>query len=709
MPTRLLIAALPLFACLPALAAEEAPAKRDGFLGSELNPVTVTGSRSEQEDLRAPFALDVVDAREMRETGAANASDALQYTPGVSIQKTGRAMGSPYIRGFTGYLNVLMVDGVRLNNSLFRSGPNQYWGTVDGQGLERIEVAKGAASVLYGSDAIGGAVNAITTAPRKGEHGNAGGRLFLRGASAEQGAASRLEAYGQWDGFGFAAGGTVDTYGDLRAGGGVGEQGNTGYHDHAEDVKLNFALGEKASLTLFHQRFTLIDSPRTHATTAGKPWNGTSAGTDRVRDFDQVRELTYAQLSASDPDGPVREAKASLSWQEATENQLRVNGAGTSRDQDDARVGTLGSFAQATLNAGSLGDLTVGCDLYRDNVNTAAYRNGAAREVQGDLGADEASYLLAGLFVQDRMKLGERLEAVGGVRFNYVQAKAGRVADVTTVSTTDFLTVDESWTALNGSLKLLYTLSPDELVAFGGWSQGFRAPNLSDLTSLNIFGSGNRQTPNLALSPEHYDNFELGMKGSHETVAWAATGFYTRITDGISAYNTGVPNPAAGGTIFNKVNAADGFMTGVELEASVKITPDFTAFGNATWLYGRQDTFVANGTVPFNDYPGRLMPPKVNLGARFQPVGASWYVTGILTYAGDADLVNANDDTDTQRIPPGGTPGYVIGSLGAGWSVAKNVDIAFTLENVTNEDYRVHGSGSNAAGMNAVASVNWRF
>ena len=73
--------------------------------------------------------------------------------------------GSPYIRGFTGYLNVMMVDGIRLNNSVFRTGPNQYWATIDPLSLSRLEVVKGPGSVLYGTDAIGGAVNAITKSP----------------------------------------------------------------------------------------------------------------------------------------------------------------------------------------------------------------------------------------------------------------------------------------------------------------------------------------------------------------------------------------------------------------------------------------------------------------------------------------------------------------------------------------------------------------
>ena len=70
--------------------------------------------------------------------------------PGVMVQKTGPLQHSPYIRGFTGYANVLMIDGIRLNHSAFRAGPNQYWSTVDPLSIERLEVTRPLARLLSG-------------------------------------------------------------------------------------------------------------------------------------------------------------------------------------------------------------------------------------------------------------------------------------------------------------------------------------------------------------------------------------------------------------------------------------------------------------------------------------------------------------------------------------------------------------------------------
>src|SRR5690606_1230083 len=90
-----------------------------------------------------------------------SAPDALRSVPGVSVQQTGHGQASPYVRGLTGQQIVHLFDGIRLNNGLYRQGPNQYFFTVDWQSLERIEVVRGSASTRWGSDALGGAILAV--------------------------------------------------------------------------------------------------------------------------------------------------------------------------------------------------------------------------------------------------------------------------------------------------------------------------------------------------------------------------------------------------------------------------------------------------------------------------------------------------------------------------------------------------------------------
>jgi len=103
------------------------------------------------------------------------------------------------------------------------------------------------------------------------------------------------------------------------------------------------------------------------------------------------------------------------------------------------------------------------------------------------------------------------------------------------------------------------------------------------------------------------------------------------------------------------------------------------------------------------------MPATAQVGLRWDhPDKKVWAeVTG--TFAHKQDLLPADDVRDTSRIPPGGTPGYAVLSMRTGYQVAKNVDVTFAIENVTNADYRIHGSGINEPGRNFVFGMEMRF
>ena len=79
------------------------------------------------------------------------------------LQQTTSAQISPIIRGFTGQSNVYLVDGVRFNVGQWRSGPTQYMAWIDGGPVDTIEVVRGGGSVQYGSDALGGTIQFLTT------------------------------------------------------------------------------------------------------------------------------------------------------------------------------------------------------------------------------------------------------------------------------------------------------------------------------------------------------------------------------------------------------------------------------------------------------------------------------------------------------------------------------------------------------------------
>ena len=127
----------------------------------ELEEVTVI-ARVEKDTFRTPNSVSVIDREQIERMNAPTTPQILRETEGVWTQQTTVGQGSPLLRGLTGYQAFLAIDGVRLNNSTFRSGPNQYLVTISPDNLDRVEVLRGAGSMLYGSGAMGGVISMFT-------------------------------------------------------------------------------------------------------------------------------------------------------------------------------------------------------------------------------------------------------------------------------------------------------------------------------------------------------------------------------------------------------------------------------------------------------------------------------------------------------------------------------------------------------------------
>ncbi|MDQ3032904.1 MAG: Plug domain-containing protein, partial [Myxococcota bacterium] len=121
-------------------------------------------ARAAPRELRGRSSA-TVDRDELEERVVRSTPDALRAVPGVSIQQTAHGQASPYVRGLTGQQVLLTFDGVRLNNGIFRQGPNQYFFTVDSETLAALHVVRGSASTRLGADALGGAILAVPREP----------------------------------------------------------------------------------------------------------------------------------------------------------------------------------------------------------------------------------------------------------------------------------------------------------------------------------------------------------------------------------------------------------------------------------------------------------------------------------------------------------------------------------------------------------------
>jgi hemoglobin/transferrin/lactoferrin receptor protein len=688
--------------------------KREEAVVAPAYEVTVTATRSLVDVFRTPYQAEVVSFEEFtQQKNAPSFVDALNEIPGVMLQKTSSGQGSPFIRGFTGCQTLLLIDGVRYNNSAFRSGPNEYWRTIDPLSLSRIEVVKGPFSALYGSDAVGGTVNAITKTPSwgDGEHVWQGldwaGGAYYRGATAERSNIGHVELEAAYkDKVAFLFTGSYKDFDDLVAGGSAGVQPNTGFGELGADGKIVYRIADGHQLMFLGQHYRQQAVPRTEQTVYAQPFHGSGVGSEFRRDTDENRWLGYAEYHGTDVAPILSDVRINVSYQNRAETRDRKT-SNRRQDMSGFDVDTYGAFAQFQTKT-HCGTLSYGVDYYHDSVQSFRYdfnADGSPRShaIQGPLG-DDARYDLFGAFVQnDVWLLNDRLNIVGGVRFSYAKADANKVQDPVDGSA---FSMKDSWKSVVGNARVLYVFDQERhWNVFGGASQAFRAPTLFDLTAFDA--TGQFETPSPGLQPEEYLQFEAGVKGKYDFLTFTGSYFYTIISDQITPSPTGAIIDNSPEVV--KSNTGNGWLQGTEARVDYTFFKRWTPWAAFTWQEGEVDQPVAPSGDIYRLPISRLMPLQGHLGLKYKPEADTWWVEAVGTFVEKQDRMSLKDRLDTRRIPPDGTPGYALLTIRGGAELRKNLVLSGGVENVTNANYRVHGSGTNSPGINAFLSLTWKF
>jgi hemoglobin/transferrin/lactoferrin receptor protein len=690
----------------PAAGQEAFERARDQAI-DDVETIVITATRTPRPILTAPTSVYTKTADQIVfDDLARTLVDSMRFTPGVMVQKTSYGQSSPFLRGLTGYHTLLMMDGIRLNDSVLRAGPNDLWSTVDPHALSGYELVLGTSSVLYGSDSMGGTLNALPRARTDySRRWDFDGRALVRYSSAENAFLYRAEAEGNvCDTFGFALGATENELDDLRAGGDVGEQPHTGYGMHAADATFDFKVAPKWRLRLLGQAVSLDDVRRTHQTIYGVPYHGTTVGTDRRRTLDFERELAAITLDGADLCGGVDRARFQISYQHYGEDQDRIRSNGT-RNQDVLDVHTLGLVANASSKT-AIGYLTWGVDYYHDRVDSSrrnfdAMGTFTGRGIQGVV-ADDSTYDLLGVFVQDEYTISRCWALVGGARFTYAAVDAGHVADPMLGD----VSIDDGWANVIGSARAIYRPTSTSTI-YGGVAQGYRTPNLSDLTRLDVARTNELEVPSPGLDPESSINFEIGAR-LEGPLSFEAAYFYNILQDFIVRRPTGLVAPG-GEDIVVKDNAGDGHVQGVDVAAGWRIDEHWSVRVTGTWQDGQLEGYPTSAPDKKTEPLSRLSPLAGTAQVRWQTADERFWVEGRMLVNGHQERLSSSDLRDTQRIPPGGSPGFTVFGIHAGAKVTDRVTVFGGIDNLFDKNYRIHGSGVQEPGFNAILGVEVRF
>lgn len=655
-----------------------AGAETDSTRVISLQEVLITTQRTERQQTDIPYSINSISRKELDNFSPRTTPEALMSTNGVFVQKTNHGGGSPFIRGLTGNQTLLLIDGIRLNNSVYRYGPNQYLNTIDPFSIEKIEVAKGTGSVQYGSDAMGGALQILTREPAlyakdRSLHGKVLGK-YMNGGMEKTG---RGELEYSSEKIAALIGGTFRDFGDLNGGKATGKQSPSGYNEYALDAKLAFALKEHVQLTVASQFLRQEHVPVYHKIVLENY---------QLNEFEpQQRQLSYARLNIRGNQKLFKQLKLTASWQQGTEGRNTQKNGSETRIREKDQISTLGFTADITSELSKTWTANSGIELYHDGVKSARTEiaSGTTSDKRG-LYPDNSQSGNYSVFSLHHFDLGKWIFD-GGVRFNSFRIK---VSDTTTGD------VRISPEAFVFNAAAMYRLNSSHH-AYATFSSGFRAPNIDDMGTLGIVDF-RYEIPAVDLKPEKSQNYELGYKFNLPAIYGTVAAYYMNLNQLIT--RTKIDGQFIDNyQVYKKENVEKAYIRGLEATMGWKIKSGLDLNGGISYTYGQNIT---------KDEPLRRIPPLAGRVAgtySFSKITAS----AEFLFAARQDRLAAGDRSDN-RIPAGGTPGWQVINLYGGYQLA-SVKFNAGLQNLFNKDYRTHGSGINGVGRSFWISAAWLF
>jgi outer membrane receptor protein involved in Fe transport len=647
--------------------------------------VIVSASRADRAASDVPRSTAVVTRTALDERADRTSPEALQDRSGGWVQKTNHGGGSPFLRGLVGNQVLVLIDGVRLNNATFRLGPNQYMNTIDAFSLERIETVRGSGSVQYGSDALGGVVNLISTLPVLSSGGRrAGGAVATRLVSSGMEQTLRAEGSVAGSRAGVRGGVTLRNFGDLVAGGSLGTEAPSGYQEFDADVAATWAPSPRTTFTGVFQSVYQEDVPRFDQVA--------QRGYD-VYEFDpQSRRLGYFQWRQLVSSGWLDVSRVTLSWQRSDEGRRRRRTGSELETTESDTVATVGVSADLYGRLASRAGWSAGIELYHDTVRSwrvdTNLVTGAAKPMRG-LYPDGATRRSVAAFALGHVSLGRAGVDVG----------ARYTRDDVEADDSVFGPLDITPDAVVGSVSVLVPLG-GAVNAFGSVAQAFRAPNIDDLSTLGAFDFGVEIPPD-SLDPERSVSLEGGLKANTSRVAATLAVYRLHLRDLIDRLPATFEGSPIwdGQAVYQRANVGEAYVRGLEADAEWRVTGTLTLRGFVASTYGQQVTV---------DAPMRRIPPINGLvGARYRWNRGLW-LEATLRAAGAQTRLAPGDVAD-HRIPPGGTPGWTVVNVTAGSRIGRSLILTGGIGNLFNEAYRTHGSGIDGPGRNAWLSARFEF
>jgi len=715
-----------------------------------LDEIVLSASKGNEKRSRIAEQIDIVSEMDIKRLSPQTSADLLAGLPGIRVQKSQFAGGSPVIRGMEANRILLVVDGVRMNNAIYRTGHLQNSISVSPNILERTEVIFGPSSVVYGSDALGGVIHYYTKSPKISMNNEINSSLFSRYSTANNeitGEGNLELRHKKWASFTSIS---YSNFGDLRMGdnrnhgfdtwGKVYEYSNntnTYYNPNAiqnqnpniqkntnfyqADILQKFVVpfSDNTEFNLNFQYSTSSNNPRFDNLTE---YSGSKLKFAEWYYGPQKRLLISPQLKINPDKKLLESGSITLAYQNIKESRVQRKFSsldGYYRDENVDVFSLNGDFF-VPLTKDETRIFSYGAELTYNNVDSEArgktlevYNNtviGFTDEftIQSRYPEGGSTYTSAAAYINYRQDISKKSTLNTGVRFVSTHLTSKWID-------TMFITLPDMDISLNNSAVTAtvgYIFKPTV-----DWqlnciiSSGFRSPNIDDIGKIRE-QNGEVTVPNIYLKPEYAYNFETTILKYFNNKQFQAglNVYYTLLHNYITRDYfelNGSPTIIYDGdealTMAN-VNKDNAFIAGGTFSFKGNLTPNWLTDGSITYTQGEAyDT---------KDHLSSIPPLFGTLGTGYQKnrfqAGIKWLFNGKKTI----DKYNLVEGIDNVEQTPYnaslneyyGNPSWNIFNLNANYKLNKNFSFFVNFDNIFDIHYKEFASSISASGRNFSAA-----
>ena len=704
-----------------------------------LDEIIISASNFKQNKREIPKSIATVSAEQISFNNPQTSADLLENTGKVYIQKSQLGGGSPMIRGFSTNRLLISVDGVRMNNAIFRGGNLQNVISIDPLSIEKTEVILGAGSTIYGSDAIGGVMSFYTKNPKLSYTDSliVDSNVMLRYATANQEKTAHVDVNLGLKKWGFLTNVTYTDFNDLR----MGSHGPTEYlrpeyvvTQNNEDVIIEnnnpkiqkftgynqINLMQKVSykpkddldfdLGLFYT--TTSDFPRYDRLIRYRGANLRSAEWNYgpQRWFMSNLKVTKRSSKATFYDN----VKATFAYQNFQESRMDRNFQDIERNVREESVNALSFNLDLEKDLSTRSNLFYGVEYVFNKVNSIGYtENIEDNTTQNTVSRypDGATWHSAAVYVNYKYKPTEKFVFQSGLRYNNVAQNADFNANNQYLNL-PFNKANINADALTASTGITW-LPNDVLQWKFNLSTAFRAPNVDDVGKVFDSEPGSVVVPNNDLKPEYAYNGELGLKlnFNKKFILDMAT-YYTYLDNALVRRNgdlNGETEIVYDGELSNVQsiqNASKSWIYGFEFGALWNITDQFKLTSRYNFIGGTEETDgvevpVRHVAPNFGDTHLVWQSNKIKLDG-FVNYNNKLSFTQLAPSETEKDYIYALDENGNPY-----SPSWYTLNLRTQYQLGEDTTVTATLENITDQRYKTYSSGIAAPGRNLIVSLTY--